>query len=168
MTPQTHRLHSLPLRGRCHGDAVTEGAPCRRLGSHPALFGLISRRICRCRFRDFGIGGVWVVSFYWAKLTCFTSRMEKSITDLAKPMSFSSSGGKGCAQPVRARFRSHIFTKIRKVLLSSLREPSRSPLLPKRRITQTKSPHPNTVSPTHRKVRAARGSSLIRRLPSNG
>ena len=26
------------------------GAPCRRLGSHPASFGLISRRICLCLF----------------------------------------------------------------------------------------------------------------------
>ena len=50
LDPSGVGLHSLPLRGRCHGDAVTEGAPCRRLGSHPASFGLISRRICRCLF----------------------------------------------------------------------------------------------------------------------
>ena len=105
LDPSGVGLHSLPLRGRCHGDAVTEGAPCRRLGSHPASFGLISRRICRClflplrlrlhglgslrmsrvgiaarTFRCYGIDGVWVVGFCWVGLEGFVSRMEKSNT----------------------------------------------------------------------------------------
>ena len=58
LDPSGVGLHSLPLRGRCHGDAVTEGAPCRWLGSYPASFGLISLCSRLFPFHDFGIGGI--------------------------------------------------------------------------------------------------------------
>ena len=98
--------------------------------------------------------------------TIFASRMD-DIGFAKSVILFEFSGGKGCAHPTWARFRSHIFTKIRKVLLSFLREPSRSPFFPKRRITQTKYLNPSAVSPTHRKVRAAIPTRLILRLPSS-
>ena len=64
-------------------------------------------------------------------------------------------GRRRLSVPGVGKTQSSIFTKIRKVLLSFLREPTRSPFLLKHRLTQTKSPHPTAVSPTHRKVRSA-------------
>ena len=88
---------------------------------------------------------------------------SKSITDLAKPMS--SIREMKYVRIQRGKTRSSIFPKNRKVLLSSLREPSRSPLLSKHRFTQTKLPHPTTVAPTHRQVRSAIPTRFILGLP---
>ena len=85
---------------------------------------------------------------------------SKSITDLAKPMSFYCSGGEGCACPTQAKPRGSIFTNDRKVLLFSIREAKHAGLTQQQPTTQT------SPMPTHRKVRSAIPTRFILRLPS--
>ena len=105
---------------------------------------------------------------------CLRGQNPKShLPEKSKSITFLFLGGEGCAQPTRQNPKSHLhedsesITDLAKPMSSSLREPTRSPRLPKRRLTQTKLPHPNTVSPTHRKVRSAIPTRFILRLPSS-
>ena len=169
MPPLSHRLHSLPLRGRCHGDAVTEGAPCRRLGSHPASFGLILLCSRLSPFHDFGIGGIWA-SVFCLGITALPLPPKRRITQTKTPTTQASyrrrtercvrhagqapfedyqvtdsralsevGRGRSWCVPDTARPRGLIFPKNRKVLLFSFREARHVSLTQQKLTTQTTS-----------------------------